>query len=50
MDIEGFPLLREFNFVMPEGIAPEERYLSFHSFCKDFLAGAGDEPGKNRKE
>ena len=50
LDIEGFPLLREFNFVMPEGIAPEERYLSFHSFCKDFLAGAGDEPGKNRKE
>ena len=50
LDIEGFPLRREFNFVMPEGIAPEERYLSFHSFCKDFLAGAGDEPGKNRKE
>ena len=33
-----------------EGIAPEERYLSFHSFCKDFLTGAGDEPEKNRKE
>lgn len=37
MDIEGFPLLREFNFVMPEGVPPEERHLNFHDFCQKFL-------------
>ena len=37
MDIEGFPLLREFNFVMPEGVPPEERHLNFHNFCRKFL-------------
>lgn len=42
MDIEGFPLLREFNFVMPEGIPPEERHLDFHRFCKDFLSGGAE--------
>ena len=42
LDIEGFPLRREFNFVMPEGIEPEERYLAFHSFCRDFLAGTAE--------
>lgn len=49
LDIEGFPLLREFNFVMPEGIEPEERYLAFHRFCRDFLAGAADEGVKTGK-
>lgn len=49
LDIEGFPLLREFNFVMPEGIEPEERYLAFHHFCRDFLAGAADEGVKTGK-
>ena len=43
LDIEGFPLLREFNFVMPEGIDPEERHLSFHRFCQAFLTGRGAE-------
>ena len=42
MDIEGFPLLREFNFVMPEGIPPEERHLDFHRFCKEFLSGGAE--------
>ena len=43
LDIEGFPLLREFNFVMPQGAPPEE-YLNFHNFCRSFLdGGAGKE-------
>lgn len=44
LDIEGFPLLREFNFVMPEGAEPEERHLDFHRFCRAFLDREGGGP------
>lgn len=51
LDIEGFPLLREFNFVMPEGAAPEERYLDFHRFCREFLdRESGGMPQQDIKE
>ena len=51
LDIEGFPLLREFNFVVPEGAAPEERYLDFHRFCREFLdKESGGMPQQDIKE
>ena len=48
LDVEGFPLMREFNLVMPQGMEPEAGCLAFHNFCQEFLTG--DESGKNRKE
>lgn len=48
LDIEGFPLLREFNFVMPEGALPEERHLDFHHFCRSFL-DCSTEKGTDRE-